>query len=125
MNGALRWISAAMFLIVVGLPPGMASAQKVRTLSTGISADERVPQSGYSLLIIFATSKGQLLAGIDVAIKDSGGKTIVTSDSSGPWLFVALPAGNYTVTAQRGKGKITASPVTVPASGQERLWMTF
>jgi hypothetical protein len=53
----------------------------------------------YSLKLIFSNKKGEYLSDVIVKILDWNGKTILTTVSNGPWLFIDLPTGVYDLEA--------------------------
>ena len=54
---------------------------------------------GYPLKLVFTLNSGEYLSDAQVQITGAGGKTVVEEMSQGPWMFVNLPPGNYTVNA--------------------------
>ena len=97
----------------------------MRTLSTGIGKESRVPHADYSLLIVCAEAKGPLLAYVGIKITAADGKQVLDTQSEGPWLFVALPAGSYKVEATRKDGTAHSAQVDVPAEGQKVLRLAW
>ncbi len=120
-------IAAGIIAISIVLSfPAPGHAQKIRTLSVGVGKADRGSHRDYSLRLIFATQRGNYLADIDVSIISSGGKKVVDTHASGPWLFVDLPAGEYRVTAIRKKtGARTAEDITVPGGKQKTFYLTW
>ena len=53
----------------------------------------------YNLKLVFAAQQGNYLSEIPVMIKDSQGQVVLETVTEGPWLYVDVPAGTYTVTA--------------------------
>jgi hypothetical protein len=105
--------------------PGAGMAQKVRTLSTGVGEEARMPHKDFSLKCVFAERLGPYVAGVKVAIYDADGGKVVETFSAGPWLFVDLPEGSYRVVAQRDSGPKAAGSVTVTAGKQRSLYITW
>lgn len=68
-------------------------------LSGGVGEREReiLKEMGkdYPLKLIFSNKKGEYLSDVIVKILDWNGKTILTTASNGPWLFIDLPTGVY------------------------------
>jgi hypothetical protein len=123
MNGSIRR-GALLVCLLLGVLPAALPAANVRMLSTGVGKEDRVAQTGYSLLIVFATGKGHLVANVSVEVKDSAGTIVVQTVSEGPWLFLGLQPGEYRVTAKLGS-RTTGAAVSVPESGQQRLWLAL
>jgi len=122
-----RWVvllvAAAVLTLLVGA--GGAVARSVESLSTGVSAAERVAHKDYSLLMMFSKSTGPYLANITVEVKDAKGEVVLATTSTGPWLFAKLPAGDYTVVATRTTGEKTGASFTVGGAKQQVLRLSW
>ena len=55
--------------------------------------------SQFNLKLIFALKSGEYLSGVQVAITDAKGKSMLDTTSEGPWFMTRLPAGRYQVVA--------------------------
>lgn len=68
----------------------------------------------FNLKLVFALRSGAYLSGVQVAIVDAKGKTIVDAISDGPWFMAKLPAGRYQVIATAAgtaeKRQVTVGP---------------
>ncbi len=53
----------------------------------------------YNLKLVFDEKKGDFVADVNVNIMGADHKTILNTNSCGPWFYVKLPTGRYTVTA--------------------------
>ncbi len=51
----------------------------------------------YNLKIVLATKSGPYLSNIPVRIMDAAGNVMMETDNNGPWIYVNLPSGKYTV----------------------------
>lgn len=111
--------------LVFALCAATTFGAEVRMLSTGVGVDSRVRRPDYSLLIIFAEANGALLANLKVEIKDQSGKPVATTVSAGPWLFVGLPEGNYSVTAGSDSRPTQSLAVAVNGTRQRVLYVTW
>jgi hypothetical protein len=76
--------------------------QGIPYVSGGIGLEERevlaAKCANYSLKLMFAAQGGDYLADVKVDISDSLGKKVLVAVADGPWFFVNLPKGKYTVT---------------------------
>ena len=72
-------------------------------MTGGISKGERAEMEkrsmDYNLKIILAAKSGAYLANIPVTICDPAGKTVMSTRADGPWLYVRLPEGRYSIKA--------------------------
>ncbi|AWV00493.1 hypothetical protein SAMN03159335_07524 [Burkholderia cepacia] len=75
----------------------------VTYVTGGIGADEvgafREAASRYNLRMTFASKTGEYLSDVDVSILE-GMRHVLTVQTTGPFLYVRLPAGRYTVSAR-------------------------
>jgi len=115
-KGSILLTFAVVSFLVWG---GQASAQGVKTLSTGVGEEERVPASGYSVRFEFAELGGAYLAQVAVVIKDGSRKTVVELVSKGPWLWANLDPGLYRITATAANGRKQGAEFTVEAGRTE------
>jgi len=78
----------------------------VTFVSGGIGESERkaiqAMKGDYNLNLLFALKgTGEFIADINVRIADAKDNTLVETVTEGPYLFVRLMPGNYTVTAEK------------------------
>lgn len=105
--------------------PGLAA--KVISGGVGSGAREELEQraSHFELKLVFAaTPSGDYLADIPVTITERQGNTVVEAVSEGPWMYVDLPNGAYTVTAQHA-GRTEIREVSIRAGSQRTLYVRF
>jgi len=99
--------------------------EKVRTLSTGVSAEDRQAQPDYSLKLVF-TSRDEkaYLADVKVMIyKDS--EELVNEISEGPWFFVDLNPGTYWVIAETDNGMRQSAQINIAGDQQQEVYITW
>lgn len=68
----------------------------------GVEAQERfnrVARERFNLKLVFSLNEGNYIADVNVAVKDSRGRTVVEEMADGPYLLAKIPPGRYTVTA--------------------------
>ncbi len=95
----------------------MQASQKYETVSGGVTGEERAEldasQRGKSVKLVFAATNGEYLGDVMVTIKTAKGEEISNFKADGPYVFIALPAGTYSLTAVAGAEtrtqKVTAS----------------
>jgi hypothetical protein len=119
-------------LTYVSFPAALVRAQLeaksergVPYLSGGIGLDERdalrATAKDYNLMLNFAAKEGNYLSDVEVVITDTTGNTVLETVSEGPWLFVRLPTGRYTVRATT-IGKTSEQGANIRATGQTQLY---
>jgi hypothetical protein len=101
--------------LALGVLPAGAQPSRGRTsdgiafAAGGVSVSEQQDlerhKDRFSLWVTTAAKKsGAYLADVQVKISDGAGKVLFNAPISGPWLFIDLPPGRYTVEAtHRGK----------------------
>lgn len=121
-----RFLVTAACLAVLGASSGFAQnaapdAGEYPVLSGGIGLDERQSMEAaardYNLKLAFAAPNGEYFTNVQVAIASSGGKKVYEGTSDGPWFFIKLPPGRYTVAATMN-GKTVHRNVRVPNSSK-------
>ena len=69
----------------------------------GVGQDERDTlksmENQFNLALQFSAQGGAFLSGVRVEILDRSGRTALDALTEGPFFYVALPPGSYTVTA--------------------------
>lgn len=107
------------------LQPEAKTFKGITYLSGGIGIDERetLRRMGqdYDLKLGFAEKAGNYLSDVEVTIKDAGSTTVLEAVSQGPWFFVKLPAGKYTILATT-MGKTRQHVAQVTSHGQTSLY---
>jgi hypothetical protein len=131
---AATLISCSVGQVAWAIPdslPRLQHAGPVTYLSGGVGADEsaaiKAQMPNYPVVLEFAgtTQAGnEYLADVPVRITDMHGKTVLETDTRGPFLLVALPPGRYSVAATY-QGKTVHRKVNVALHGHVRelfLW---
>ena len=129
LAGALAACLALAAAPAAALEP-QTSPGGVRWVSGGVGAEERealeAASADYSLKAVFAVEQHTaFLADVVFAIRRAGGETVVEGKTSGPWLYVALPAGTYEIEATAESGETQRSSVTVGDGGQKQVAFHF
>jgi hypothetical protein len=69
----------------------------------GMSSNEREAMEerakGYNLKLVFAAKDGSFISGVTVMIATAKGVEIVSLSTEGPWFYIQLPPGAYSVRA--------------------------
>ncbi|MBF0321093.1 MAG: hypothetical protein HQL01_14955 [Nitrospirae bacterium] len=102
-------------LIVLPTHAAMAEVDAAATFQTGTEngidyiaggvgednrdALEAIARAKYNVKMVFAMRAGDYLSDIPVEITDKSGKKLLNVTSSGPFFYVKLPAGAYTLKA--------------------------
>ena len=123
--GALA-LCAALAASAAALPQAKTE-NGVTYIDGGVGHDEaaamKAEAKDYPLSMVFSAGKdNEYLAGVKVAIRNKAGKEVLKIASGGPIMLVKLPAGRYTVAAERD-GKLLQR--TVHVSGKSRREIDF
>ena len=120
-----RLIVAGTALLLTGAA-GMAQSaanqplREIAYLSGGIGEAEqqrlRARESEFNLKLVFTLNEGNYLAGVNVAIADDKGRSVLQDVADGPFFLVSLPAGHYTIAATHD-GKTVRSKIQVGTRG--------
>jgi hypothetical protein len=100
---------AAQFPPTIIITEGKTS-QGFQYLFGGISSDEREAMEerakGYNLKLVFAEKRGAFVSGVTVTIANAKGAEIAALKTEGPWFYIQLPPGDYSIKARlRGEMK--------------------
>ncbi len=107
--------------------PAVQTQGSVKYLSGGIGETETAAikhiAKYYPLELEFvlkAKPKDEYTAGVNVRIKDAHHKMVLNATSDGPFLLAKLPAGKYTVSAERNH-QVKIQEVTIAAKDHQRV----
>ena len=93
---------AAQFPPAIIITEGKTS-QGFPYLFGGVGSDEREAMEerakGYNLKLIFAEKRGAFISGVTVVIASAKGAEIASLMTEGPWFYIQLPPGDYSVKA--------------------------
>jgi hypothetical protein len=104
-----------------------SNSGKVVSGGVGIAARDALRQRAedYELKLVFAqTPSGEYVAEVPVTITDRRGNTVIDAVSDGPWMYVDLPSGNYSVKAQYN-GRTETRQVSVTSGSQRTVYVRF
>ena len=93
----------------------------VQYFSAGVGIEERqAAYPAYPLKLIFVQGARAFLAEVNISIAKADGTALVEIPSDhvmGPWLFVNLPSGTYTITATDSLQRTIEKQVKVEGTG--------
>lgn len=112
---------------VLTLP--LHKAGDVRYFSAGVGAEERAAQyPPFPLKLIFVAGPKAYLSQVAVTITGAKGAVkleVPREQVAGPWLYVDLPSGTYTVTATREGHAQVKGEATVEKGGVKTLYLRW
>lgn len=118
---------AASEIHTTGMPPTQQQGD-ISFVTGGVGHDEwtamRQARRRWPLSLQFTGPDAGYLADVQVQIAKAGGATVLDTTSKGPYLFVRLPQGRYTVTATYS-GVTRKETVHVRGNGSARATLSF
>ena len=116
---------AVAFQAVGAALPQARTEQGITYISGGIGHDEsaamKAEAGNYPLSMVFSAGKdNEYLADVRIAIKDEAGKEVLNAVSDGPIMLVKVPAGTYSIAAERN-GKTLHHTVRVNQKGDKQV----
>lgn len=105
-----------------GISIEQGKSNGVPFMTGGVGLNERAVMKNmaghYNVRLVFATISGAYLTDVKVVIHDGNNRTLIDKESNGPWFFVDLPKGRYSVTAIHSGTKETRE------AALEKTWDT-
>ena len=101
--GVIPLMLASLMGVAAGMQQSTTPAGSAY-VSGGVSDDERIEmqktREQYSLWVLTAArTSGAYLSDVHLLITDSAKKVVFDAPIDGPWLFLNLPLGRYTIAA--------------------------
>ncbi len=119
----IRWSEPVAELVAAQFPPTIVitegkTNQGYPYLFGGVGSDEREAleerAKSYNVKLIFAEKRGAFVSGVSLQMTTAQGAEIAALMVEGPWFYIQLPPGNYSIKA-RLKGEIKQiKNLTVP-----------
>lgn len=113
-----------------GILPAAQTQGAVTYVSGGIGQEEsqafEAAAAQYPLALEFVlkhTPRAEFTANVHVIVTDAKGQHILDTRSDGPFLLAKLPAGRYTVTAERKGETLTKTVHVAPAKSARALFL--
>jgi hypothetical protein len=117
-----------------GLPPAIVitegkTPQGFPYLSGGVSTDEREAmekqRKAYNVKLSFAEKRGPYLSDVKLVIEGAKGTEIISTVTTGPWFYIQLPSGSYTVKATFNDKTREIKPLEVPKDRTVQQTLTW
>jgi hypothetical protein len=100
----------------IGATAARSGTGAIEYVTGGIGSDQmeqlKAREKDFNLKLVFTLVEGNYLSDVNVAIKDAGGKPLLTVNAQGPIVLAKLPRGSYTVEATY-EGKAQTRKVAV------------
>ena len=110
----MRWHEPTPRVMAAQFPPAIVitegkTSQGFSYQFGGVGSDEREAleerAKGYNVKLIFAEKRGDFVSGVSLQITTAQGAVIAALKVEGPWFYIQLPQGNYSIRA-RLRGEI-------------------
>lgn len=115
-------ILVIVMLLAFGGPLAVMAAEDY--LSTGFGKTRREMHPEYALMLQFSLRTGAYIADVDVDLFENG-KEIKSIESAGPWLFVNLEPGSYSVVATLDDGRKQGAQFTITPDQQTKVILSW
>lgn len=117
LGDALCQLPAAQLTPAIVIAEGKTS-QGFPYLFGGVGTDEREAleerAKGFNVKLIFAEKHGSFVSGVTVAMATAKGAAIIALKTEGPWFYIQLPPGEYSVKATFNGETKQIKNLTVP-----------
>jgi hypothetical protein len=114
---------ALLILCLFSLTFAQAAQNDYVVWSGGVGAEERDAAPANGTRLVFIDSSGDFLSNVVVTVREPGGREIVNTTSTGPWLVLNLPQGRYIVRAERSPGIAQGGYVEADGTAKEYVYM--
>ena len=122
-------IDSAVGGAIPALPLEIRTVGDVRYITGGVGDEEMAQlamvEKDYNVRMLFAGISGAYVSGAMVRVMNESGQILLTADGAGPYLYMSLQPGKYTVEVTAPEGGIKTASVSVPASGFIKPIMRF
>lgn len=104
----LRCAAPRSMALATQFPPAIVitegkTAEGFPYLTGGVGSDERLAleerAKAFNVKLVFALSDGSYVAGVKLEIAGAKNQMIVSTTTTGPWFYIQLPPGTYSVKA--------------------------
>jgi hypothetical protein len=131
---SIGWVNARDVTLGAQFPPTIIitegkTSQGFPYMFGGVGSDERDAleerAKGYNVKLVFAEKHGAFVSGVSVTITTAKGAEVASVKTEGPWFYIQLPPGEYSVKARlRGEIKEIKS-LTVPKDKRVQQGLTW
>lgn len=88
---------------IPALPLEVKTSGSVKYVSGGVGDEEMAQLKAigqeYNLHLLLTAKSGEYITGVNFRVLGEGGKEVLSMQGAGPYVFVKLPAGSYTLEA--------------------------
>lgn len=100
----------------------------IQYVSGGIGDEEMAQlksvEQDYNVHVMLSSKDGAYVAKVSLRMLNAQGQEVLLVNNAGPFVYIKLPAGGYTLEATRN-GETRKANVKVPASGAAKPHFTF
>jgi hypothetical protein len=100
------------------------------TYVTGGIGDEELEmlkarENDFNVHLLMTSTHGEYIGGVMVRVLNEQGQEVLTANDAGPYLYVKLPPGKYTLEGTATQGGIKSVKVNAPASGYTKAHIVY
>lgn len=97
----------------------MNAYAQIITKSAGVGVEGRTGDESFPLKIVLFETGGPYVSYVTVELFDTQGNLMLQEVSEGPWLFVDLPPGEYSVRGTRQNGDVESARFSLDQQQRE------
>jgi len=114
---------------IPALPLDIMSNGTVTYVTGGIGDEEvaelKSKEKEFNVHLLITALKGEFISDATLKIADASGTEMLNLENAGPYVYVKLPAGNYTLEATSRTGAVKQMKIKAPASGSIKKQFLF
>lgn len=117
------------FGAIPALPLDIMTNGNVMYVTGGIGDEElemlKAHDNEFNVHLLLSASSGEYIGGVMVRVLNEAGAEVVTVNDAGPYLYLKLPPGKYTLEGTATQGGIKSVKVNAPASGYSKAHIAY
>ncbi len=114
---------------IPALPLEIMTNGRVTYVSGGVGDEElqmlKDRAGEFNVHLLLSATNGDFIGGTLVRVLDAQGAEVLQVPDAGPYLYMKLPPGAYTLEATATQGGIKSTKVKAPATGSTRAHLAF
>lgn len=114
---------------IPALPLDIMTNGNVTYVTGGIGDEEmemlKSRENDFNVHLLLTSTHGEYIGGVMVRVLNEQGQEVLTANDAGPYLYVKLPPGKYTLEGTATQGGIKSVKVNAPASGFTKAHIVY
>jgi hypothetical protein len=114
---------------IPALPLELMTENGISYISGGIGDEEKeqliIQEAQFNLRLLLTSTDGAFYSNVRMELKDASGKVLVSIGDAGPYVYLTVPTGAYTVDVTSAKGSAKSTSIKVPAKSPVKTQIRF